>query len=69
MYSNYTRSLNLWSIHGPALNPAHPDKTSGNEVELRSAGGSSGGSAAAVAAGFCDVYVILLLICCHSDLP
>ncbi|KAI0091549.1 Glutamyl-tRNA amidotransferase subunit A, mitochondrial [Irpex rosettiformis] len=47
-------SLNLWSIHGPALNPSQYDKSPGSEVELRSAGGSSGGSAAAVAAGLCD---------------
>ncbi|KAI0343341.1 amidase signature enzyme [Trametopsis cervina] len=44
-------SSNLWSIHGPALNPSGPDDVAG---ELRSAGGSSGGSAAAVASGICD---------------
>ncbi|KAI0766032.1 amidase signature domain-containing protein [Irpex lacteus] len=47
-------SLNLWSIHGPALNPSGPGKESISRTEFRSAGGSSGGSAAAVAAGLCE---------------
>ncbi|KAI0687386.1 amidase signature domain-containing protein [Cytidiella melzeri] len=53
-------SSNLWSIHGPALNPSDPGNASESELELRSAGGSSGGSAAAVAAGFCDAQVSAL---------
>ncbi|TEB36530.1 Glutamyl-tRNA amidotransferase subunit A, mitochondrial [Coprinellus micaceus] len=40
-------SLNIYSVHGPTLNPFDPS-------ERRSAGGSSGGSAAAVAMGACD---------------
>jgi aspartyl-tRNA(Asn)/glutamyl-tRNA(Gln) amidotransferase subunit A len=49
------RSLNLWSIHGPALNPSGPGEPHEGVPELRSAGGSSGGSAAAVASGLCEV--------------
>ncbi|TBU24189.1 amidase signature enzyme [Dichomitus squalens] len=46
-------SLNLYSVHGPVVNPFG---LQGEEsaAERRSAGGSSGGSAAAVAAGLCE---------------
>ena len=51
------RSLNLYSAHGPVVNPFGLE---GKELvaERRSAGGSSGGSAAAVAANLCDAYVL-----------
>ncbi|CAL1714476.1 unnamed protein product [Somion occarium] len=45
-------SLNVYSVHGPVVNPHEPN-------ERRSAGGSSGGSAAAVAAGMCDVWGVV----------
>ena len=52
------RSLNLYSAHGPVVNPFGLE---GKELvaEQRSAGGSSGGSAAAVAVDLCDAYVLL----------
>ncbi|KZS94499.1 amidase signature enzyme [Sistotremastrum niveocremeum HHB9708] len=43
-------SLNVYSSHGPVINPWNPS-------ERRSAGGSSGGSAAAVAAGLCEAAI------------
>lgn len=53
-------SLNIYTIHGPVINPSRPQKSSQiplQESERRSAGGSSGGSAAAVAAGMCDAAI------------
>ncbi|KAJ2936943.1 hypothetical protein H1R20_g130, partial [Candolleomyces eurysporus] len=49
-------SLNIYSIHGPTVNPfpLTPNASPNAEFERRSAGGSSGGSAAAVAMGLCD---------------
>ncbi|KAI0923586.1 hypothetical protein AcV5_009084 [Taiwanofungus camphoratus] len=49
-------SLNVYSVHGPVINPHQPPHSLVRWVdrERRSAGGSSGGSAAAVAAGMCD---------------
>lgn len=50
------RSLNMYSVHGPVINPYQPadSSVSWTDRERRSAGGSSGGSAAAVAVGMCD---------------
>ncbi|EGN96886.1 hypothetical protein SERLA73DRAFT_185118 [Serpula lacrymans var. lacrymans S7.3] len=49
-------SLNIYSAHGPVVNPFQvpgAEECSWIDRERRSAGGSSGGSAAAVAAGMC----------------
>ncbi|KAI0766133.1 amidase signature enzyme [Trametes elegans] len=47
-------SLNMYSMHGPVINPFGASSEIAGSLERRSAGGSSGGSAAAVAAGLCD---------------
>ncbi len=67
MLTSY-RSLNVYSAHGPVVNPYQPlsSNTPWSDRERRSAGGSSGGSAAAVASGMCDVYVSLLLSMRHT---
>lgn len=57
------RSANIYSHHGPVINPysLDGDTLATSEIEKwrkrerRTAGGSSGGSAAAVAMGLCDL--------------
>lgn len=54
------RSMNIYSDHGPVVNPYQSPSASvpWHNRERRSAGGSSGGSAAAVAAGMCNACVL-----------
>ncbi|KAF7790229.1 hypothetical protein EIP86_001181 [Pleurotus ostreatoroseus] len=54
-------SLNVYSVHGPTVNPYQPASSSAPWIdrERRSAGGSSGGSAAAVSAGMCHVWGVV----------